>query len=74
MPIHSTDLNFIEKGHLYELYYFDTCWNLIGRQVANKEWLSFKNVPKGALLLLKDRTKGQEERIFEYNNGVQIWH
>lgn len=70
----STDLNFIEKGHLYELYYFDTRWNLVGRQVANKEWLSFDNVPKGTLLLLKDRTKGQEERIFEYNNGVQIWH
>lgn len=70
----STDLNFVEKGHLYELYYFDTSWNLIGRQIAREEWLTFTNVPKGALLLLKDRTKGQEERIFEYNDGIQIWH
>lgn len=70
----STDLNFIEKGHLYELYYFDTSWNLIGRKIANEEWESFKNVPKGALLLLKDKTKGQEERIFEYIDGFQKWH
>ena len=24
----STDLNFVEKGHLYELYYYDTEWKM----------------------------------------------
>lgn len=70
----STDLNFVEKGHIYELYYFDLSWHLIGRKVASEESLTFNDVPKGALLLLKDKTAGQEERIFEYINGCQIWH
>lgn len=70
----ATDLNFVEKGHLYELYYFDTEWHLIGRQIAQKEELLFKQVPSGALLLLKDKTAGKEERIFEYKDGKQVWH
>lgn len=70
----ATDLNFVEKGHLYELYYFDTEWHLIGRQIAQKEELIFKQVPSGALLLLKDKTAGKEERIFEYKDGKQVWH
>ena len=70
----STDLNFVEKGHLYELYYFDTSWKSIGRQIAQKESLMFKDVPEDAILLLKYKTAGQEERLFEYRNGVQIWH
>lgn len=70
----STDLNFVEKGHFYELYYFDTSWHLVGRQIAKNEMLSFKNVPTDAILLLKNKTSGHEERIFEYINGAQIWH
>jgi hypothetical protein len=30
-------------------------------------------VPKGAILLLKDLTKGREERIFMVENGKQVW-
>ncbi len=70
----STDLNFIEKGHLYELYYFDTSWRLIERKVASDEELFFDNVPQNSLLLLKDRTAGKEERIFEFKDGKQIWY
>lgn len=70
----STDLNFVEKGHLYELYYFDTEWHLAGRQIAQAEELVFTKVPSKALLLLKDKTAGKEERIFEYRKGRQIWH
>lgn len=33
----------------------------------------FKDVPKGALYLLRDLTKGKDERIFTYENGVQVW-
>ena len=70
----STDLNFVEKGHLYELYYFDTSWHLTGRQIADGDALIFKNVPHGSILLLKDKTAGKEERIFEYANGKQVWY
>lgn len=70
----STDLNFVEKGHLYELYYFDTSWCLIERKVASGEELFFDNVPQNSLLLLKDRTGGKEERIFEFKDEKQIWY
>lgn len=70
----STDLNFVEPGHLYELYYFDMNWQLIGREYSNKGYLTFKDVPIGALLLLKDKTAGKEERIFEYIDGQQKWY
>ena len=70
----TSDTNTVEPGHLYELYYFDTSWHFIGRQLAKGCQLTFNHVPCGALLLLKDKTKGQEERIFEYNNHQQIWY
>lgn len=70
----STDLNFVEKGHLYELYCFDTEWRLLGRVYSKGDSLTFDNVPVGALLLLKDKSGGKEERIFEYTDGKQIWH
>lgn len=70
----STDLNFVERGHLYELYYFDTSWKLIERRIANNDVLVIKEVPSDVILLLKDRTAGREERIFEFKNNVQIWH
>ena len=70
----STDLNFVEQGHLYELLWFDTTWHLAGRVYSKGDSLEFDNVPTDALLLLKDRSGGVEERIFEYVDGQQVWH
>ena len=70
----STDLNFVEKGHLYELYYFDKTWKMISRVYSKSDKLTFENVPSNAILLLKDKSGGKEERIFEYINDKQIWH
>lgn len=70
----STDLNFVEKGHLYELYYYNTEWKMVGRIYAHEDKLTFNNVPENAILLLKDRSGGMEERIFEYKDGKQVWH
>ncbi len=70
-----SDGNDIQQGHQYELYGFDKSWHLLGKTYAqNVDKLVFHGVPYGMLLLLKDRTKGKEERIFEYRDGVQIWH
>lgn len=69
-----SDGNGIQLGHLYELYGFDKRWRLLGRKVAKSSMLRFDNVPEDALLLLKDKTKGKEERIFEYCGGKQIWY
>lgn len=69
-----SDTNAIEPGHLYELYYFDKKWNFLGRQISTNDFLLFENVPQKAILLLKDRTKGKEERIFYYDTGQQTWY
>ncbi len=68
------DGNTIEIGDMYELMYWDdNCWNSLGKQVAEDISLKYDNVPRGALLWLRDLTKGQEERIFTYENGKQVW-
>lgn len=68
------DGNYIDPGDDYELlYYSDDHWHSLGRKVAADETLTFKGVPAGALLLLKDHTKGKEERPFTYERGRQVW-
>ena len=49
-------------------------WHLIGRRNGDDGFLEFDNVPEGCLLLLKDKTAGGEERIFEYMDGIQVWY
>ena len=65
--------NDVEPGDLYTLYYWDRGWKEIATIKAESYDISFENVPENALLLLSDRTKGKEERIFTYENGKQIW-
>ena len=70
-----TDGNAIYAGDVYQLLYWaHGQWNLIAEHKAGQEdGLSFDNVPKDALLLLHNKTRGREERIFTYENGRQIW-
>ena len=69
-----SDGNNIQNGHSYELWGFGHEWELLGRcHAKSRESLSFHGVPKGMLLLLKDRTEGHEERIFTYKDGQQVW-
>ncbi len=35
--------------------------------------LYYDNIPSHALLLLRDHTRGKEERIFTLENGEQVW-
>lgn len=67
------DMNRIEPKHQYELFYFDGEWRSLGKKVAESDSLEFKNVPHNSILLLRDYTKGKEERIFTYENDKQIW-
>lgn len=69
-----TDGNFITRGHIYELFYYDMKWISLGRQrAAGYDALTFKQVPAHAVLFLKDITVGEEERIFTYEDGEQVW-
>lgn len=68
------DGNGIELGDNYELLYWDEGkWASLGFTTAAHPILEYPKVPKGALFLLRDHTKGKDERIFTYENGKQIW-
>lgn len=68
------DGNSIEIGDYYQLQMYDNgAWRTLATTTAKDTKLIFKNMPSGGLYLLRDRTKGKEERIFTYENGKQIW-
>lgn len=69
------DGNCIEMGDDYELVYWnDIKWQSLGRVIAREDSLVYRNCPSGALLLLHNRTKGKQERIFTMDkNGKQVW-
>lgn len=71
-----TDDNFIRDGEEYELWYWDKDdWVSLGKQIGSRttQELVYDGVPSNALLLLRNNTKGKEERIFMYEDGNQIW-
>lgn len=65
--------NYIRKGDEYELFYSSHGkWISIDKQIATSDSLLY-SVPKGALLYLRNHTRGNDERIFEYSNGKQLY-
>jgi hypothetical protein len=71
--VQRNDMNFIEIGHQYELMFFDKGWQSLGLKTATDSHLEYNNVPGNSVLLLCDLTAGKEERIFNYENGKQVW-
>lgn len=67
------DKNNVIKGMEYELFFWNSQWISLGRQIAQDYSLQYDNVPANALLLLKCTTEGKENRIFTYEDGVQVW-
>ena len=69
------DDNGIRIGDKYELFYFSKNgnWISLGERTGTEESLVYDNVPEGALLWLRNLTRGREERIFTYENDKQIW-
>jgi hypothetical protein len=69
-----SDDNNIRLGDEYELYYWNrNGWNSLGNQKAKDLKVRFDNVPDNALLWLRNLTRGNEERIFTYENEQQVW-
>ena len=67
------DDNEISPGDTYELFYWDGEWKSLGEKKAFTYELEYHNVPKNALLWLRNKSKGKEERPFTYENNTQIW-
>lgn len=67
------DANYITLGNEYELFYYDMKWISLGRKRADNFSLVYEKAPFNAIFLLRNRTKGKEERIFLYSQGQQVW-
>lgn len=69
------DDNYIRPDDKYELFYFTKkeTKSLGIKTGTDKRFLKYQNIPVNALLLLRNRTRGNEERIFTYENDTQIW-
>ena len=64
--------NFVRSGDTYELFVCDGGeWKSAGTQVAQSDSLLYHDIPLDAFLLLKNHTRGVDERIFEYKDGRQ---
>ncbi len=68
------DSNAIFPGEHYELFCWRGQWESLGKQEATDTVLVYDRVPKGALLWLRNLDKGEQERIFTYENGKQVWY
>lgn len=71
-----TDGNSIVPNEEYELFYWNNGWKSLGSKSSKYLEIKFSDVPKNALLLLKNKSGGIEERIFSYDtlNRSQVWH
>lgn len=63
----------MRKGDIYELFYPNGIngWQSLGTKQAKTNELFFDNVPAGALLWLRDLTRGREEQVFYVKEGEQ---
>ena len=70
-----SDTNFILKGDVYALQYWHAgSWqNFETKRAEQYNTIQFEHVPGSALYLLKNLSRGKEERIFTYEDGKQIW-
>ena len=68
------DDNNVRIGDTYELFYWDMDWVSLGKQIADDFSLTFHHVPQNALLLLRNLTRGTDERIFLYKDAKQLWY
>lgn len=68
------DTNFVIPGDAFELFMWDGAkWVSLGQQVAADQELHYEDVPANAVLLLRNLSRGDEERVFTYENGQQVW-
>ncbi|MBB5438182.1 hypothetical protein HDC92_001857 [Pedobacter sp. AK017] len=69
-----SDTNFILIGDTYNLMIWsNNSWVSLGKKVAVDQFLNYNNIPANSLFLLRNLSRGKEERPFTLENGKQIW-
>lgn len=68
------DDNWINEGEVYELFYFGADgWTSCGEKRAVENHVEYSNVPSEALYLLRNLSKGTEERPFTWQDGKMVF-
>ncbi|MCF8716351.1 hypothetical protein JM658_16090 [Joostella atrarenae] len=65
--------NIIVPGNRYEVFYWDNKWVSLGAQIAISNVLNYEDVPSNAIYLIKNLSGGKDERIFTYEDDIQVW-
>lgn len=68
-----TDDNEIRLGDTYQLYYWHDGWQSLPAVVAEDYRLTWTDVPSNTLYLLRNLSRGVEQRPFTYQAGKQGW-
>jgi hypothetical protein len=75
--LNTGEKSFVEKGNVYELYYYDGAddWILSGTKTCGKDSvITFENLPANTLFKLIDtRQLKRTERPFTYENEEQVF-
>lgn len=67
------DTNDVLPGDTYELFIWNDGWVSMGTKTGMDFQPLTYNVPLGGLYWLKDKSRGNEERIFTYEDGKQFF-
>ncbi|GHT51010.1 hypothetical protein FACS189440_19420 [Bacteroidia bacterium] len=68
------DGNDITPGDTHELLYWDGHgWISMGQKQATDIKLVYENVPAGTIYQIRNHSRGNDERIFSYENGELTW-
>lgn len=68
------DGNSVEEGDEYELlFWHEGKWTSLGKTTSNGVSVTYEKIPANSLLKLRDLTKGEDEWIFTWENGMQKW-
>ncbi|UGU15385.1 discoidin domain-containing protein [Sinomicrobium kalidii] len=68
-----SDVNYIKPGDTYELFYWNDKWKSLGEKMSKSYSIEYSDVPKNAVLWLRNLSEGVEEELFVYKEGRQYF-
>ena len=64
---------YLKEGNEYELFYWQDEWQSAGIQIATSKPMIFDDVPADRLYWMVQIDSRKEERIFTFEDEMQIW-